>query len=269
MNFWELYNYLPDDPDEFVTPFWKEKLDKIGSEFKPEPKVNFLQNGTITNTMFMSMCDRVRQEYAYLKKSLTKSRLELLLTECLIGCPTTNDFDGIMTSSNTVHLLYHIIKYQNETDNNIPERILEWGGGYGNACRLFHKMSSKLTYTIIDVKFFTCVQRMYLTQIYGKDKINVGSYKEGKINLIPLGLLSELDIEAEMFISTWAISESSDIAQKYLLQKEVYKAKQFLMAHQGASGPFPFADNLKQLINKEILFEEEIDLLPGNFYLFA
>jgi len=269
MKFWELYNFLPDDKAEFMTPFWNDTLDKIKKDFTPEPPLNFLKNGVINHTMFMNMCDRVIKEYNYLKVNLDKSLLEKLLTETMIGDPNTCEFDGIITSGNTVHLLHHIIKYINDINKPIPKNILEWGGGYGNMCRLFHSLVEGLTYTIIDVKFFTCVQQMYLTQLFGKEKVNVGSVKQGKINLMPIGLIDELNIDTDMFVATWSISESTDAAQQYLIGKEVYRANQFLMAHQGASGVFPFADNLKQLINQDNIIEEEIPFLKGNYYLFA
>lgn len=269
MKFWELYNFLPDDRADFMTKFWQERMIQLHKDFTPEPPLNFLKNGVINLTMFMNMCDCVVNEYGYLKTSLDKDLLGKLLTETMIGDPNTCEFDNIITSGNTIHLLHHIIKYINDANRSIPKNILEWGGGYGNMCRLFHSLVEGLTYTIIDIKFFTCIQQMYLSQVFGKEKINVGSIKEGKINLIPIGLIDELNISTDMFVATWSISESTDIAQKYLLDKKVYNANQFLMAHQGASGVFPFADNLKKLINQKNIYEEEIPFLPGNFYMFA
>ena len=69
------------------------------------------------------------------------------------------------TNSNTVHHAYHIsqlLKYVN-IDINKLSTIIEFGGGYGNMCRLLFNLGFKGNYTIFDLPIFSELQRYYLS----------------------------------------------------------------------------------------------------------
>lgn len=267
--FWTYYNGLPEDPDNFITQFWKDRIEEIKESFTPVMPTDFLQNRMIRYTMFVDFCEYNKIEYEHLKENIDPDSLALLLSESLVGQPSTCMVDKIQTSGNTIHHLYHMQRYLDAIGENDFKTIVEWGGGYGNMARLFRCMDDTLTYIIIDTKIFSIIQYIYLSQALYEDDVNLGSIKKGKVNIIPLGMLDSTRFKADLFISTWAISESSRTAQDYVIDRKAFGAERFLIAHQCAGKDFPEADNVKRLVdNGRECYHEEIDFIKSNWYLF-
>ena len=274
LNFWELYNNIPDDPEKLVTPFWQDRLRDIKKDFSPKFPYSFLTNRVIRFTMFVYFCEYNQLQLNYLKGLLNIDDLRKLLVESYCGSPNTILTNDIITSGNTVHHAYHIMRYLEETKTSIHDigSILEWGGGYGNMCKLWKRLNDKLTYIIVDLSLFSCIQYVYLSSIFGKEEVNLinGSddfVKEGKINIIPLCWIKTLVPEIDMFVSTWALSESTKEAFELIKKKKSFGADKFLIAHQCGGKDFPEATAVKKLVKGEY-YHEEIGHQPSNYYLF-
>lgn len=211
-----------------------------------------------------------------LEKRFSGDRLKVLLEEDYVGNPRIIN-STYLTSHNSIHHLYHLTKFLDKTKSNLDEisTVVEWGGGYGNLAKIFRRLRSTThTYIIIDTPLFSSIQWLYLSTILGPENVkllqNPGDIVHSdKINLIPICFLDHQDLSADLFVSTWALSESSKFSQDYVVAHEWFKSKHLLIAYQKSSVDYlPNADRVGILAGLSGALIEEIDFLPGNYYAF-
>ena len=140
------------------------------------------------------------------------------------------------------------------------------------------RINPRATYTIIDLPIFSFIQALYLSTVFGHEKINIISnvnhdIQKEKINIIPLneGVLRKLALsKTELFVSTWALSESSEYAQRFVKASSFFNADYLLLAHQENSQYFPFAESIAEpLTAYDVIYHKKIPLLKNNYYLFC
>ncbi len=93
---------------------------------------------------------------------------------------------------------------------------------------------------MIDTPTFSAVQWLYLASVLGEEKVVVHSSEstpiaEGRINILPVGLVDKLSgFPADLFISTWALNESTEEAQRHVVDRRWFGAGRLLLAmHKG------------------------------------
>lgn len=255
---------------------WRKFNEKLCNDFLPTPNFNFLRNPLILRTMFVSKGGIwLKKQLIYLEASLSEATLKKVLNEDLVGNPILID-SKYTTSHNSINHLYHILKLLNTTQSKLVDinTIVEWGGGYGNMTKIFKRLSSKrITYIVIDTPLFCSIQWLYLGTVFGENQVHLINQLPikiipNKINILPVGLAKNLNVKADLFISTWALSESSVIAQDLVIDKKWFRAKKILLGFQTSSKKIPYANNLANEIKKIGGLIEQIDFLPGNFYAF-
>lgn len=263
--------------DKHVIAAWNEKNKRLVQAFLPYPPFDFLRNPIVLRTMFVVSGGKwISEELRFLEQEISKSRLKQLLEEDPAGGPLLLSAE-YMTSHNSIHHLYHLQKFLSQTgfrfSNN--QTIVEWGGGYGNFAKIVKRYNSNknLTYILIDSPIFACIQWLYLTTVLESKNVHIidnreEKIKKGLINVLPLGYLEFHKIKADLFISTWALSESSKFSQDYVIKHNWFGAKNFLLAFQKRSKSFPYADNIGKLLREKGSTIEEISFLPGNYYGF-
>ena len=132
--FFPIYNKIKEYEDgSFTTPHWKNLNKKLEKAFLPHPPFSFLQNPFIAQTMFIKGKSWFKEELPYLENNLEKKQLENFLQEEYAG--KADIFNAAyLTSQNTIHHLYHFIKFQQTAGVNFNncKTVVEWGGGYGN-----------------------------------------------------------------------------------------------------------------------------------------
>ena len=141
-------------------------------------------------------------------------------------------------------------------------------------------MNIESTYIIIDIPIFSYIQAVYLKTIYGKEAVHIVHnndiyVKKGYINIIPLDkkildLIDKVISNVDLFISTWALSESNEVMQNYIKNTDYFNAKYLLMAYQKSNDSFADAENVKNIAeNYETIFNKETEYLKDNYYLFC
>lgn len=259
-----------------ILPIWDEWNKKLEEAILPIPPISFLKTPVIMQTMFVGYDRFYTPEISLLESQLSPAQLQALLREDKIGePPVTTEYQGVLTSYNTVHHLHHLVNFFAHTKCTPTDinYVVEWGGGYGNLAKLFKRMkgNENLTYIIIDTALFSCLQWLYLGSIWGENEVNLiddssKSLVKGKINLLPLNFLDNYPIENEvdLFISTWALSECSDFAQNYVINHQCFNAKHLLLAyHLGDGKEFPFASRVQELAINGGASTEDINFIPG------
>lgn len=258
--------------EPYIMPFWQNVNKKVIDSFKPIPKWNFLSNRAIRDTMFVEG-DKVwlETQLEYIKKNLPD--YNNLVQEDAFGSPKLLPPPHNFTSHNTIHHLYHLTYFleQTKVDGNKINTVTEWGGGYGNFAKLWFRKFPKSTYVIIDTALFTSIQWLYLSSIFGKDKVNIITPKNTKItpgciNLIPLAMLDKIKIESDLFVSTWGLSESAKEAQDYVVKNKWFGAKHLLIGFQDSYSELPYASRLGDLAKKDGAKIIDISFIPNNHY---
>ena len=209
------YIYLSKkDISNFMTPIWGNYSQEIEKAILPSPHFSFLRNRIIRTTMFVTAGGKwINEELEFLEKSIPEERLTEILEEDYIGNPILINSE-YLTSHNSIHQLYHLMKFQEKTKINLDrlESIIEWGGGYGNMAKILRRMLPGVTYIIIDLPAMSCLQWVYLATIFGEGSVNIlpilqNKIEKGKINLLPISFLKDYELRTDLFIATWSLSE--------------------------------------------------------------
>jgi len=259
---------------QFTTPLWENFNAKLEEVFLPDPPFSFLKDPIIMKTMFVAAGGKwLREEVTFLEKKIPRNRLKAFLQEDYVGDPLLLN-STYLTSHNSIHHLYHLIRFLDKTQCNFDQidTIVEWGGGYGNMAKISKRLkSAPSTYIIIDTPLFSCIQWLYLATILGEENVHLLQNSEDtihaeKINLVPLCFVGPLKINADLFISTWALSESSRYSQDYVVAHKWFSSKHILLAYQGSSKKLPAADRVGKLAAGIGAVIEDIRFLPGNHY---
>ena len=129
------------------------------------------------------------------------------------------------------------------------------------------------TYVILDTPLFSCLQWLYLATVLGPSRVHLHEtpgegVREGLVNLVPVSFTSDLRVTADLFISTWALSECSREAQDFVIARRWFGAKRLLLAYQGRSGDFAQAERLGALAAAQGARIVPIGFLPGHHYAF-
>ena len=144
--------------------------------------------------------------------------------------------------------------------------IFEFGGGYGNMCRLINKMGFKGKYIIYDLPEFSSIQRFYLKLNNITDVSCISDL--GKLNTALAKYSNKKD---RLFLATWSLSESP------LLTRDQIKAlvknfKYHLISYQSSFDCIDninYFDNFQKYLTTHRWFNHEIKQLPNNHYLFG
>lgn len=266
----------PHDISRFTTPVWQKYIARLEARFLPAPPFEFLSDPTIMETMFVTRAGRcLKEELKFLEQTVSKERLKVLLEEDLVGKPML--FSGTyLTSHNSIHHLYHLIRFSKRTncDLNQINSVVEWGGGYGNLAKIFRRFGTKpTTYVIVDIPLSSCIQWLYLATCIGPGAVTLLQRADdrvapGQINILPLCFVDSVNVSAKLFVSTWALSESSSFSQDFVAGRNWFDAKHILLAYQRSNPDAVYADRMQKIAAFSGAVSEEIKFLPGNYYSF-
>ncbi|MFX0132322.1 MAG: putative sugar O-methyltransferase [Candidatus Hodarchaeota archaeon] len=271
----EIKNY---NFDSFMVDHWKNVYKRFQESFSDYPPFSFLRNPDLKSTMFVKKGGKwLKFQLKYLEKKISKKQLKTILLEDYIGNPILSN-SKYNTSHNSIHHLYHLIRFFNKTKCNIDNinSVIEWGGGYGNLAKIFlrHKLKP-ITYIIIDLPIFSCIQWLYLATIFGEKHINLIHNStvpiiSEKINILPVSFTEKYQLKADLFISTWALTESSKYSQDYVLKSNWFSSKHFLLAYANNNKKFPLSEKIKKFFINNKFYIEDLKFIPniGNRYAF-
>jgi len=264
------------DIGRYTTPGWVRFNAKLERALLPTPLFAFLRNPTIMYTMFVTAGGRpLATELAHLERWVPPERLQMLLAEDYVGAPVLLNA-RYRTSHNTIHHLYHLAKFVDRTGHRLEtvDTVVEWGGGYGNLAKLFLRWhTGRPTYLIIDTPLLSCLQWLYLATILGEDRVVLldtpgAALRPGLVNLIPVSLVETVSVAADLFISTWALNESSAYAQDVVIGRDWFGARRLLLAYHERYAGLPDAERAVTAAKARGALIEDIPFLPGNHYAF-
>lgn len=255
---------------------WRDENKKLENVLLPYPPFSFLHNSVIMKEMVVTAGGkRLEHQIDFLESIFSYTKLKKLLEEDYLGKPLILN-RKYLTSHNSVHQLFHISKYL-ETTNcnlNIIKTVIEWGGGYGCLAKIFRRLVPQpMTYILVDTPLFCCLQWLYLSVIFGEKNVNLlleprSKIITNKINIVPVELVERLNLKANIFISTWGLSESSKQCQDGVIGKNWFGANNLLLAYRKTGKTFPYNGRLENFVKKRGAFIEKVPYCPGSNYAF-
>lgn len=263
---------LTGDISKFCMPAWLNRVREAEKSLMLQPTFSFLKEPFIRNTMMIESKKLLLEELEFLECRYSTQHLRKLLIEDYVGMPNILSA-RYLTSNTSVHHLYHIAFYEHNCGISVKgiNSVIEWGGGYGDMAKIIRRWNPSLTYTIIDIPIFSCLQWLYLSTVFEPTEVNMITeaamqITSGKINILPLNFLEQHNLKCELFVATWSLSESSVVAQDYVSYHDFFGADRLLLAFQDSSEKFPNADRIGKLAVKRGARIEPIDYLPGHYY---
>ena len=269
----EILNSIELNVDEkIIKEEWNKNRLNFRNRLKSSFDYSFLKNKDIAGLMFQSDMNLAMKELDFLNKNLLNKIVEYNFSNPNL------DIGNKMMSTNTIHHIYHISRYLNYKKQK-PEikSALEWGGGYGNMAKIFFETFDELeTYTIIDIPEFIVVQKLYLTSYFGEENVrivkNVNDIKSG-VNLISINDALEMEFKSnDIFISTWALTESSLYCQEFAEKKGFLNYENILVSYHQCGNHIPFMHE-SSVFDSKIknigIHVENVEVIPGiNYYGF-
>ncbi|GAA1356373.1 hypothetical protein [Saccharothrix algeriensis] len=229
--------------ERYVRADWAQRNAELERDLLPFPPRDFLRHPSIAFQMFVG--ERVLpHELPYVRSHLADERL---LAEPPVGDPPTVTLSGTgtRTTSNTVHQMFHLLRYQEATGRRIDDAatVVEWGGGFGALMRLIVALhSGEPTCVVFDTPIFSAVQWLYLSAALGEERVVLHDSPPvlpvpGRVNLVPIGLVGATEVAADLFISNWALNESTPKARADVVERRWFGAGSLLLAMH-AGDPF-------------------------------
>ncbi len=271
------YNY-----QSFLEPLWATSTRTIENFFVSEFSNNFLRHPVIRSTMCI---DNPRTTRTFQKQLITTTfgdKAQTYLEETRVGNLFISD-STFKTSGNTIHHLYHLAKLCSTTPskNLTLGTVIEWGGGYGNMARIIKKINPFATYVIFDIPVFSHIQYVYLATTLGAQHVTIFNgdrFEPGKITLVPLDEtllhkateLINKSLTPDLFLSTWALSESNEKSKAFVREHEFFHANTLLIAYQKNDSDFHEAEQVTALPpSYQVTYHEPVGYTADSYYLFA
>jgi putative sugar O-methyltransferase len=247
---------------------WESNRTRLRNKLE-DLNLDFLNNSGIGGLMFQSDLGIFNMELSELSDKYYLNIKEY---------KQSNINTDIGVSTNTIHHLFHINRYLNfkniDISNFKSKRIIEWGGGYGNMSKILIELGVTNNYLIIDLPEFISIQYRYLSSYFGEDKVkiikSIDKIENDCINLISVNNIEQFP-EYDLFISTWALTESSVKCQKICIDNGIFNRNMIIAYHQ-CGDHIPFMGESKKLHNlimENMIHTEEIYFGGGkNYYAF-
>lgn len=213
---------------------WEGFTNQIKHHLQTDGVTRFMNWPIITNTMIAGVD---LTEFEQLKGSKNWSLWETKLDETTLKPNSYPNFPS--SSTNNMHHAYSLNVMMEHLDCDLSsfDTVVEFGGGYGNTCRLFKNWGESEFY-IYDIPELIEIQRYYL------DANNVKGVK----------YLSGLDtvpnlVGNSLFLGLWSISETPVSERKTMLENlRFFECDNIFIAMGGSF----FNENNLDWLNQEI-----------------
>lgn len=235
-NYQSLYNAFCTrnqyDKETFYHPCWEQNTREIQQLIMGRPTTNFLHCSAIGRTMVRQSFDVGQHQEICFLKHCTKPEISRLIENFKesttgnlpIGC---GEFKCTINSLGQLYYAARILEKTKST--NEVDTIVEIGGGFGNLAYIFKNLLPESTIVIFDLPELLSIQWLYLTSSLPNTSIEMHQTapttltKQG-IHLIPIFLLPKIHVNADVFVSNFALSEATTPVQQSVVNKNYFNA---------------------------------------------
>lgn len=255
------------NPTNNVSDFWINALEELKQYINVNSLLNILQSPTIKYTM---IAEPNKIELDEIIKSDKSTYFKEIIKEDWIGKPTPY-FYYLKSSGNTIHHAYSLLQLYNLYNIDISKlkTIFEFGGGYGNFCKLLIKSNFTGQYVIFDLPLMSSIQKLYLNLSKIDSNVSFTNTRHSKSISLINDITQITFNDPELFIALWSLSECPISLRDQILDSNA-NSKYFLIAY---SNEFMGTDNHKYFENFRIKMTThtwvsyEIQHMKGHSYL--
>lgn len=241
---------------------WLSHMNRLRTLVLDQDPRAFLRWDVVTATMFVGSPRYVLTELRHLKRRADwGTRWRAALRESRAGHPPPFLFYPA-SSGNLIHHAYHLAQFEEKTGVRAQELdfVLEFGGGYGSMCRLFHNLGFRGNYVILDLPAFSALQIYYLKSL----GLPVGT----SIACVSDAQQLRIDAKNKLFIATWSISEVP-LGLRNAFLPLVAGFESFLIAYQDRYGEvdnLEFFERWQATVANAAWQRWRIEHIPGNHH---
>jgi hypothetical protein len=260
--------------DSLLHPMWREAGPLFGELVSRGVPPDFLGHPIVRHMLYRTGYGELeRAEVAYLEateprlRDLCRSYREPRLGEPVFDCPPTG---GSVSSLNK---LYYFARIAETVPLAQLRTVMEFGGGYGLMCHVLEELvDPRPTYIMIDLPELLALQYVFLR---GGSRLSVTAHTEtpvrvrqGTVNLVPIQLLASSEFECDLFISTFALSETPVSLQRFIAEREFFGASCLYLTGQNTEDELWKQYSLQEMdavrrTAKELFDSVRVEPLPG------
>ncbi len=233
--------------------FWTEQRAVIRDLLDHGDRERFLQWTIVADAMFF---EPPPDELNYLKRLPDWPSMRELLKDPGVGGAVIDPV--LKTNGNIIHHLYSMFRFEEATAHRLADdsRIVEFGGGYGNFCRLMFRRGFSGRYVIYDLPEVLELQKWYLGRTLAADEYARVEF----VTALPDG--------ADTVIGLWSISEMPVELRDRI---KTLKPNYFLIGYQHNIAGIMNVDYFDRWIEDNAYDWTNVPIphISGNFYLFG
>lgn len=217
--------------NNYCHSFWTKSRKELEKLICGEPNKKFLAHTIVSSTMVWKQEPEIKEwKKIYLKDCISKkTKNKLLKFKDVEPAFLPHECEFFDCSYNSLVHLFYAAKSLEAIGEKKLETIMEFGGGYGNLCRIFKMVEPESTIFIIDLPESLFLQAIFLRTTLPGLQVIVHSdvpktFETGAIHLIPVHLIEDIDLDVDLFISTLALSETTPYLQNLVGRKKFFGA---------------------------------------------
>ncbi len=234
----KLENLYQDEPSLKVHPKWEEHEGSLKKNFTPKFLSSFCMIPVISRTMAVGKESLPFLDYANKENPEELNMILRKFEETAIGRPAGRKIDKRFYSHTSIQHIYYLstVMKQARMLSRKQTIITEFGGGYGNLARIATTVIPEVKYIIIDLPIFLALQYYFL--ISDNPNLRIGtldkdSYKtpsndlikEYDVLLIPSFIIEKIELETDVLIATYSLTEAEQAVQDYYLENILTKSR--------------------------------------------
>jgi len=222
--------------DNYVHSYWKNVREEIADYLMNRMDEGYLRYNPLRFNLGPDITgvsplrrSRIRN---ILKKNDALGNFFRGFTESKIGQPVVDPVIGLGTPAIMGTSVDHFFYLSRITQELIPKfkSCVELGGGYGGLSRIIRIYQPKITYVLIDLPEALSLQLLYHKLNFPnfpaiphyQEKIKIQS---GALNLVPVWSFESLKVRPDIFISTYALTETTDQLREDVVKLNFFEAK--------------------------------------------
>jgi hypothetical protein len=261
---------------EFLQSDWAANQQRLEDDLLPVPPFEFLSTTTLTDTMVMVNGGKpFKRELRICRDLWGAGGLAGLAEEDLAGDPVLHAHYPL-TSHTRVHHLHSLARYEQARGPGLRYAavVLEWGAGFGGMARVLRRLAVPgQTQILVDLPIMCALQWLYLGVTLGPDAVHLvgragDGIAAGRVNIVTHGMLDEIDLAPDAFVSTWALGESEVAAHRFCQERGWLDAPLLLIADQKSGFETRNSDRLLELVEQPGTGFEPVGTVPGSCFAF-
>lgn len=208
-------------PAELVHPLWEDARRGFAELVLGGVPPDFLSHQLVRHMLYRTGFGELEQiELDYLEAAPAALRRRCLAyREPWAGAPARDGRRPFAGSVSALNKLYYFVRIAERIPLERVRTIVDFGGGYGLMCHVLQELvQPRPTVAIVDLPELLALQYVVLeTAAAGPvvaHTVPPVELRPGAANLVPVQLLSGSGITCDLFVSTFALSETTPALQR-------------------------------------------------------